>query len=96
MSVIARIPTADNVTGPASLRPSGAIAVADTSGLTEGIAALGQGIRQLGSGLQQRQTILDNRQRVAVGDAKSNGGRGGRSLGSCVLRLESWVEGFEA
>lgn len=83
MSVIARIPTAENVSGPASLRPSGAITVADTSGLTEGIAALGQGVRQLGSGLQQRQTIIDNRQRVAdVAKADAEWLKGSYDLGN--------------
>jgi hypothetical protein len=69
---IARIPTANDVTAPGSLRPSGNIAVADLSGIADGAAALAAGVGQLGVGLEQRDRVIKNRERtsdVAAADA---------------------------
>lgn len=50
---MAKIPTAANISGPASLRPSGIPALVDTSGLERGTQNLGGGIRDLGGNLGQ-------------------------------------------
>lgn len=63
---MARIPTAANINGPASMRPSGLPAIEDASGLERGIQNLGAGVRDLGANINQ----IDqrNRQRQNVAD----------------------------
>ena len=70
---MAKIPTAANISGPASLRPTGAIAVPDTSAIAEGAAALAAGVGRAGQGIGNRDRIIKNRERtsdVAKADAE--------------------------
>lgn len=62
---MARIPTAANISGPASLRPTGAVSVGDTSAIAEGAAALAAGVARAGQGIGNRDRIIKNRERVS-------------------------------
>lgn len=63
---MAKIPGAAQISGPASMRPSGNIAVADTTAIAEGAQALASGLSQFASGVGTAGQIY--RQREIVSD----------------------------
>lgn len=68
-----KIPTAEQVSGPTSLRPTGNFSAPDASGLAEGIAALGQGVNRLGQGVQvyaDKQQARKDTAQITAAEAK--------------------------
>lgn len=82
---------AEAVSGPSSMRPSGAIAVADQSGLVQGIDNLAAGAGRLGQGLQQR-ADLENRRRSAseLSQAEARWLSGTLQMGNDFERDTDW------
>lgn len=56
---MARLPSAESISGPASLRPSAPAPVADVSGIAKGVSNLAGSIGQIARDEQEKQNVID-------------------------------------
>lgn len=86
-----KIPTAEDVSGPGSLRPTGNFSAPDPTGLTEGIASLGQGVTRAGQGIQAYADKQQARKDTAqVSAAEARWLTGTIDMGNSFSRDNEW------
>lgn len=86
-----KIPGAEDIPGPGSLRPTGNFSAPDPTGLTEGVAALGQGVTRLGQGVQRyadRQQARKDAAQVSAAEARWLSGT--LEMGNAFERDTEW------